>query len=75
MKKLLLKLRIIQIVSNEERRKSGLRHFGKGYSTALWLNPFNPISYPFFLLLMFANLLMFGFVGLYDKLENPFKWH
>lgn len=75
MKKLLLKLRIIQIVSNEERRKSGLRHFGKGYSTALRLNPFNPISYPFFLLLMFANLLMFGFVGLYDKLENPFKWH
>jgi len=23
----------------------------------------------------FATLLMFGFVGLYDKFTNPFKWH
>ena len=75
MKKFLLKLSVIQVTSNEERRKSGVKHLGKGYNTALRLNPLNPLSYPFFLLLTFATLLMFGFVGLCDKFTNPFKWH
>ena len=74
MKKLLIKLKILQIVSNEERHKQGLKRLGKGYFEAHRLNPLNPISYILVLATIPIILLMHGFVGLFEKAINPFQW-
>lgn len=75
MRKLLVKLKIVQIVSNEERNSIGLKRLGKGYMKAYRLNPFNPICYIIALIGTLISLLMYGFVGLYERFENPFKWN
>jgi hypothetical protein len=74
MKKLLVKLKILQIVSNEERHKQGLKRLGKGYFKAHRLNPFNPLSYILVAAAIPVILLMYGFVGLFEKAINPFQW-
>ena len=74
MKELLVKLKIVQIVSNEQRHKAGMKRLGKGYSKAYRLNPFNPISYILVVATIPIILLLYGFVGLFEKAINPFRW-
>lgn len=77
MRKLLKALRIIQTVSNEERHKQGLKRLGKGHFTAYRLNPFNPLSYLAFIIILIVGVLMFGLVGFRKETDggNPFKWN
>jgi hypothetical protein len=74
MKELFIKLKILQVVSNEQRHKDGLERLGKGYFKAYRLNPFNPLSYIFVVATIPVVLLMYGFVGLFEKAINPFRW-
>ena len=78
LQKIAVFLRIIQIVSNEERKKQNLKHLGKGFSKAYRLNPFNPISWglyfsaiPVYLLL----IIIVSIVRTLAKIENPFRWN
>lgn len=73
--KLLLALKIVQIVSNEERHKNGLKRLGKGYFKAYRLNPFNPLSYIIIIGSIPLIIVIYGFVGLFKKWENPFIWN
>lgn len=75
MKKLLKALKIVQIVSNEERNKNGLKRLGKGYFKAYRLNPYNPLCYVIVIVAIPIFILMFGFIGFFQKLENPFMWN
>ena len=72
--KILVALKIVQIVDNEKRNKEGLKRIGKGYFKAYRLNPFNPLSYAIIIISIPILLLMYGFVGLFKKAENPFRW-
>lgn len=72
--KFLVKIKVVQIVSNTKRRKEGLHHLGKGYFEAHRLNPFNPLSYVFVIIAIPILLLAYGFIGLFDAICNPFKW-
>lgn len=80
MKKLLIKLYIVQVVSNEERHKKGLKKLGRGFFNAHRLNPFNPLSYVLVALviptLIPTLILLYGFVGMWEQtdIRNPFKW-
>lgn len=74
MKELLIKLKIVQVVSNEQRHKEGLKRLGKGYFKAYRLNPFNPMSYILVVVTIPVILLMYGFVGSFEKSINPFRW-
>ena len=73
-KKILKNLFILQVVSNTERRKKGLKTLGNGFSDSIRLNPYNPLSYIIFLILVIWAIVMYGLVGLYKDLKNPFKW-
>ena len=77
MRKLLMALKIVQKVSNEERHKQGLKRLGKGFFDAYRLNPYNPLSYVAFILMLVAGLVMYGVVGFFEKVatHNPFKWY
>ena len=75
MKKVFIALKIIQEVSNEDRRKKGLKPLGKGYFEANRVNPYNPLSYILIAILIPIVILLYGFVGLIDKWENPFRWN
>lgn len=74
MKELFIKLKIVQVVSNEQRHKDGLKRLGKGYFKAYRLNPFNPLSYILVVLTIPVILLMYGFVGSFERAINPFRW-
>lgn len=67
-------LKILQVVSNEERHKNGLKRLGKGYFKAYRLNPYNPLSYVFFIISIPIIFLMYGVLGLFEQVSNPFKW-
>jgi hypothetical protein len=73
-KKILLYLRIIQIVSNEKRRKQGLEKLGQGYFEAYRLNPYNPLSYIGLMFLIPFLLFLYGIIGVFSNWKNPFKW-
>lgn len=75
MKELFIKLKIVQVVSNEQRHKDGLKRLGKGYFKAYRLNPFNPLSYILVVVTIPVILLMYGFVGSFEKAINPFRWN
>ena len=70
-------LRVLEVVSNEERVKNGLKRLGKGYSEAYRLNPYNPLTYLLVIILMIVWIPMFGIVGLWIQLheENLFEWN
>lgn len=72
-KKILKKLYIIQEISNKSRTEK----IGLGYSTAIRLNPYNPLSYLTLILIFIVGIIMFGFVGFWKEIElkNPFKWN
>ena len=67
-------LSIVQSVSNEERNKAGLPRLGKGYFTAYRLNPYNPLSYVLVVAAIPVILVLYGVVGLFEKIYNPFQW-
>jgi hypothetical protein len=77
MKKILIALKIIQVVSNEQRKKQGLKYIGKGYFNAYRFNPYNPFSYLSVIIILIVGILMFGFYGFWKEtdLRNPFKWN
>jgi len=72
--KLVIKLKILQKVSNEERSKKGLLKLGRGYFDAYRFNPINPLSYLCVIVILISGLIMYGVVGLYEKRQNPFLW-
>jgi hypothetical protein len=76
MKQLLIKLYIVQVVSNVERHKKGLKKLGRGFFNAHRLNPFNPLSYVVVALVIPTLILLYGFVGMWEQtdIRNPFKW-
>ena len=74
MKEVFIKLKIVQVVSNEQRHKDGLKRLGKGHFKAYRLNPFNPLSYILVVVTIPVILLMYGFVGSFEKAINPFRW-
>ena len=74
--KILQKLYIVQVVSNDKRHKQGLKSLGQGYSEAFRLNKFNPLSYLFIIIVFVIVLLMSGLLGVYEAVsKNPFKWN
>lgn len=75
MRKALEFLKIIQIISNKERDKKGLKRLGNFYE-AKRLNPYNPLSYVLILLVPIIGTLMFGLIGFWKEVGNvnPFKW-
>ena len=75
MKEVFIKLKIVQVVSNEQRHKDGLKRLCKGYFKAYRLNPFNPLSYILVVVTIPVILLMYGFVGSFEKAINPFRWY
>jgi len=74
-RKTLKYLKILQEVSNEERKKQGLKRLGN-FSKAKRLNPYNPLSYIALIFILIVGIFMFGFVGFWKETEtgNPFKW-
>lgn len=74
MDKLLKKLSVLQVVSNDARNKAGLKRLGRGNCEAIRLNPLNPLSYLFIVISIFLGVFIFGFYGVWEKLRNPFKW-
>lgn len=76
MRDFLIAIKVIQVVSNEERRKNGLKRLGKGYFNAYRINPYNPISYPVVIIAFLIGVLLFGFVGIWSQTDgNPFRWN
>lgn len=73
-KDFLVTLKLVQVVSNEERKKKGLNRLGKGYFLAFRLNPCNPMSYVFLTIVIPILIVMHGLVGTFQKWENPFRW-
>ena len=75
-RKILRQLKIVQVVSNEDRHKKGLKRLGRGYFDAYRLNPYNPLSYVAVVVILIGGILMFGFVGFWQQTStlNPFKW-
>jgi hypothetical protein len=76
MKRFLIRIYVLQEVSNAERRINGLPKLGRGFTTAYRLNKWNPLSYVGVLLLFSVGLLAYGFVGIFRfaEIRNPFKW-
>lgn len=72
-RELLKTLFVIQEVSNKDRAKK----LGRGYSTAVRLNPFNPLSYIAFISAILIGMLLFGIYGFWKEVDhmNPFKWN
>lgn len=75
-RKILKYLLIVQEVSNEKRHEQGLKRLGRGYFEAYRFNPYNPLSYMALVIILVIGILMFGFVGFWEKTttRNPFKW-
>jgi hypothetical protein len=73
---LLKRLHIIQTICNEERYKKGLARLGRGYFNAHRINPYNPLSYLFLLIIIPIGILLFGVIGFPKEVvtKNPFKW-
>ena len=71
----LYKIKVLQIVSNEQRKKQGLSKIGKGYFRAYRYNPLNPISYLIFILAIVYAIIVSIIEVLKTGLENPFKWN
>ncbi len=69
MKKFLLALRILQEVPNSDRK------LGRGFLTAIKINPYNPLSYIFItiLFLLFNVAIIIGAMEP-RAFKNPFKW-
>ncbi len=73
LKKILKSLWILQEVDQRNKKEK----LGKGFSSAVRFNPFNPLSYVALIIILIMALLMFGFVGMWKEMDlrNPFKWN
>lgn len=71
MRKIFKALSIIQVVKNKDKK------LGKGYSTAIRLNPYNPLSYIAIFLVILFGVIAFGIYGFWKEIDNrnPFKWN
>lgn len=72
-KKILKSIFILQEVSNKNRYPK----LGRGFLTARRLNPYNPLSYVFCILLVIFGIILYGIIGVWEELSpprNPFKW-
>lgn len=71
MKNFLKYIYVLQEIPNKDKK------LGKGYSTAIRLNPYNPLSYFAIIIAFVLAILMFGFVGFWKEFDlmNPFKWN
>lgn len=74
MKTPLQALKIVEIASNKERHKNGLKRLGRGYDHAYRLNPYNPLCYIIIVVAIPIIVLAYGFVGFFEKAYNPFVW-
>ena len=70
MKKFLKYILVLQEIPNKDQK------LGRGYTKAIRLNPYNPLSYLSIIISFIIGILMFGFVGFWKEvdLRNPFKW-
>jgi hypothetical protein len=70
MRKFLKYIYVLQEVPNKNKK------LGKGYSTAIRINPYNPLSYVTVIIAVIIGILLFGFVGFWKEVDltNPFKW-
>lgn len=77
MQKILIFLKILQVVSNEKRTKEGLPKLGEGYFDACRANPYNPLSY-ILIVITIPILIIFVFIKsiiqLFKDMGNPFAW-
>ena len=75
MRKLLQFLNIIQTSSNTNKT-SRIKGVGGLRTEYHRLNPYNPLSYIFIILVLVVGIIMFGFVGFWKEIDfkNPFKW-
>ncbi len=73
--KLLIRLNIVQEVDNEERREQGKEMLGRGYFKARRFNRYNPLSYVLLIIAFVFGVLLFGFIGVFKGVDNPFKWN
>lgn len=66
-------IKVHQEVSNKGRNPK----LGKGYSTAIRLNPYNPLSYITLIIIIVIGIILFGFTGFWKEMDNinPFKWN
>jgi hypothetical protein len=64
-------------ITQEIDNRQLVKRVGKGYNIAYRLNPYNLLSYLFIPIVLVMGFVLFGFVGLKEKLPmgNPFKWH
>lgn len=74
MEKILLALKIIQEVDNKERRKQGLKYLGRGFSTAVRVNPYNPLSYILIITAIPILIIVYGVREVFSDSKNIFKW-
>jgi hypothetical protein len=70
MRKFLKYIYVLQEVPNKNKK------LGNGYSKAIRINPYNPLSYVTVIIATIIGILLFGFVGFWKEvdLRNPFKW-
>lgn len=71
MRKFLKYIYVLQEIPNKDKK------LGKGYSKAIRLNPYNPLSYFTIIIAFVIGILAFGFIGFWKEVElkNPFKWN
>lgn len=74
MEKIAIFLKILQVVSNEERKEQGLKTLGRGYFDAYRLNPYNPLCYLLIVIAIPILLILYGVIGFYKRIYNPFLW-
>lgn len=69
----LKRVKVLQEVSNKDRCVK----LGRGFSTALRLNPWNPISYVVVVATLALTFIWLGVNGLANETDykNPFKWN
>lgn len=70
---ILVLLKVVRVVSNEERRKNGSTPLGSGFEVAAKFNVFNPLSYIIVFIAAIYNFVYGGIQGI-GKMQNPFKW-
>jgi len=76
MKDFLLKIAIaLKITQEKTNPKNSPIIFGKGYSRAYRLNPYNPLSYVLYIIIIPISFIIYGLIGTYNLIAtNPFKW-
>lgn len=77
MRKILKNLYILQIVSNKDREKQGLKRLGHGHNESFRFNPYNPLSYIVFITVLIFGIFILGPVGTWKEFKSirPFKWN